>query len=818
MKIILKHILRNIWEKKGRSLLIILALTVATTVFTLNLTLPDEILLKVHETMRSVYGDFDISMTSVEEFSVDDVWLGDEKIEYTGMVFTDVLIDDEPASIYGMDIEVARGMHMLGTDVDLLENNEVIVSKSDAEKYEYEVGDTFTAVYEEKEFEFVIAQIVEDKGLNSLTVEFPMFMANLDFVAGIKGLEEGKVDELAINILDDDNLKAYIEELSENNENFNVQALTDIDTLREQTSFISYLMVMIFVMATIMIMFVVSSLNKIIIAERMPVIGTFRSIGATKGKMNMILILENAVYGLIGGIIGAFAGYGINSNVAGLFITTNGVSLTKETSHIDVKMFVLGVAFSVLLQVVISVKAIMKANKKPIKDIIFDVQSSRYRVMKHRVVWGVILLLASIIMDALLKDTNIVLTIVAIVLLITGSAMLVPFILQQVSKAFAVLFKKLGWSTATVASRNIGYNKMIVTSSRVVVVALSLMLAIVTVSSSITNLFQSFRLMVDDYDIVIQNVTKEEEEYEKLLELDGVTHIQYLHCYYDDRITYNDGKEFHTIPSFIGLEESIKYIKEYNVKIGDLEYDEVLLDEVFAEKSDIEIGDTLNVNLPSVNKEIELKVVGTVNSAYFTTSRNVIIMNYDNYIENVYQTPMQVQLKVEDGTDLDELKEQIDDTMKELNLKIQTVDEYITEQEESTASIMSIFYVVIGLAVILSFIGIINNQIIGFIQRRKEIAVLNSTCMSKGQIKKMLFFETVLANLISSVVAVIVGFMATGMIDSFMKGMEMYVEVEYSIATAVSFVAVIFAILLLTLLSPMKKLKKMNIVNEIKYE
>jgi len=46
----------------------------------------------------------------------------------------------------------------------------------------------------------------------------------------------------------------------------------------------------------------------------------------------------------------------------------------------------------------------------------------------------------------------------------------------------------------------------------------------------------------------------------------------------------------------------------------------------------------------------------------------------------------------------------------------------------------------------------------------------------------------------------------------------MYVEVEYSISTAIGFVAVIFAILLLTLLSPMKKLKKMNIVNEIKYE
>ena len=78
MKIVFKHILRNIWSKKGRSFLIVLALTVATTVFTLNLTLPDELVLKIQQTLRSVYGDVDIAMGTVEEFSVDDIELGDE--------------------------------------------------------------------------------------------------------------------------------------------------------------------------------------------------------------------------------------------------------------------------------------------------------------------------------------------------------------------------------------------------------------------------------------------------------------------------------------------------------------------------------------------------------------------------------------------------------------------------------------------------------------------------------------------------------------------------------------------------------------------
>lgn len=818
MKIILKHILRNIWEKKGRSFLIILALAVATTVFTLNLTLPGEIVLKVQETMRSVYGNVDITATTVEEFNIDSLEWGTEDIKYTGLLSLEFMLSDEQALIYSVDIDTAKDMKLLGVDAPDLKENELIISKDQAEKHKFEKGSKISFTYEDKSYEFVVAEIVENKGINALAMEFPLFVGDISDIAKIRKVEENIADTLFIDVIDDDNVKTYADYFGDKNENFMIQCVSDTETIKEQTSFISYLMLMIFAMATIMIMFVISSLNKIIVAERMPVIGTFRSIGATKGKMNAILVLENAMYGLIGGVIGAYAGYAINSNVAGLFITTSGVELTKETAKIDVGLFLLGVTFSVILQIIITSKAIIKANKKPIKDIIFDVHSTRYRVQKHRVIIGLVLLVLSLVLNKIFKDINILVTILAIVLLISGVAMLVPFLLQQVSKFFAIIFKKLNWSTAYIASKNIGYNKMIVSSSRVVVVALSLMIAIITVSNSFTGLFQSFRLMVDDYDVVIQNVTKNEQEYYKLLELEEIEKIEYLHCYYDEATTYNGGKKFNNIPTFVGMKEGRKYIDELNYKIQDLSYDEILIDEVFAEKNDIQVDDYLNIDFGTLNKELKLKVVGTVNSTYFQTTRSTIIMNYDNYIENVYGVPMQVQLKVKDGVDMEELKEKINDLLKELNLNIQTVDEYITEQEESTASIMSLFYVIIGLAVILSFIGIINNQVIGFMQRRKEIAVLNSTCMSKKQLKNMMFFETVLANIIAGVIGVITGFFATDMIDSFLKGMSMYVKVEYSFLSAGTFTLIILLVLLFTLNSPIKRLMKMNLVSEIKYE
>ena len=817
MKIVFKHILRNIWSKKGRSFLIVLALTVATTVFTLNLTLPDELVLKIQQTYRSIYGDVDIAMNTVEEFKLEDVELGDKEIRYTNTLVMEGLFNDKPTIIRGLNIEEAKEFKMLNSDVPALTGNQIVISEKQAKDFGFSQGQKIKVLFEDKEYEFDIVKIVENRGLNSTYDEYPQFICNIDEIAKIRNISSEMTDCLFIDVVEEGAAKEYAEYLIDNNENYMAQALTDEENIRENTVFISYILLLVFVMAIIMIMFVVSSLNKIIIAERMPVIGTFRSIGATKAKMNGILMLENAMYGLVGGLIGGIIGYKLNSTVAGLFITTNGVDLTRDTSKIDVKLILIGLLFAVLLQVVITAKAIIKANKKPVKDLIFDLHSSRYRVLKHRNIIGVILVVAALVTNYVLKDANIIITILVMVMLITGIAMVVPYLLQKISKLFSLILRKFGWQTAFVASKNIGYNKMIVTSSRVVVVALSLMLAIVTISTSVTNLFQSFRIISADYDFIMQGLTKDESEYDKLLEIDGITKIDYMHAYMDE-ITYNDGKEFTNSPIITGMRKSAVYIKELNYKVSDLKYDEVLIDEIYAEKNDLSIGDTIKLKFAILNKELEYTIKGTVNSTYLTTSRSAIVMNYDNYIENISKTPMQAHIVAKKGADFDKLKEEIIDTMKELDLMVQTTEEYVTEQEEGVASIMSIFYVVIGLAVALSLIGIINNQIISFIQRRKELAVLNSTCMSKGQLKKMLFFETVLANLIAVIIGVVTSILLTDILDNVMCGLSLYVQVEYSYMTAFIFAGAIFAILILTLLSPMKRLKKMNIVNEIKYE
>ena len=139
MKIILKHILRNIKEKKIRSILIILSLVVATMVFVLNLTLPDEIIVKIQETLRSVHGKTEVAIYSTGEFNIKDVKLGNEKITYTGSKSIIGIIENKQILIYGFDIDNAKKFNLLGEDVCNLSDNEVVVGKKIAEKYEITV-------------------------------------------------------------------------------------------------------------------------------------------------------------------------------------------------------------------------------------------------------------------------------------------------------------------------------------------------------------------------------------------------------------------------------------------------------------------------------------------------------------------------------------------------------------------------------------------------------------------------------------------------------------------------------------------------------
>ncbi len=834
MNIILKHILRNIRAHKGRSILIVFALVIATAVLVLNITLGDEIATKYEKTLRSIYGESDISVsidvdanetdTLARELKPDQLKLDETKIE--SMVVTNIggysMINGEGMQtlIMGFDLHDAFAMDEFCKDSIDLKENELVVNEKTAKKYKIHKGDTFEFTHDDQEYTMKVVDIVANYRLTALEYDYPFFVSNLETVNKMVGFASGSGQQMFINVEDSEKIPGLNQYIIDNNPNVSSRELVNRESIDEDLSSITSLLTIILVIVIIMIFFVVGSLNKLVIAERFPVIGTFRSIGATKGKMNWILIGENAVYGLFGGILGSIAGYAINSVVAKAFISTDGVELATDKAGINWGVFFGGVLFAILLEVVISLKAILRANRKPIKDIIFNVQSTRYKINKKKSWIGFGLIIVALVLQLTNNSSNFLQSLVAMAIITVGTAFLVPVWLRFIAKGITVFSRKIGWKSGIIASKNIGYSKTIISAATLMVVSISSILSVNNVSVSFSRLFESFRYN-NDFNVVIQGLSKEYEEYSYINDMEEVESTKPLYYIFPENATYNDEKKFNITPVFMVADKD----NLVGVEIDDSDFDldslkdnEILIDSYYAEKNDIRMGDKLAFVIDDKKWDTDMTVVGTVNSAYFTTNRNVIMLSKNAYIKGFTKIPVWIQVYLKDGVDEKAFIDKLKDEVKEFNVSFMTFKEYIDVQEEQTNGIMSIFYVLIGMAVILSFVGIVNNQVIGFIQRKREIAVLNSTCMSKGQIRRMLFTETLLTSVISGVIACIVVIPTIYMVNTAMQGLSMYMNIGYNLLPSIEFVAIVVAILLLTTLIPLRKLRKMNVVSEIKYE
>ena len=157
----------------------------------------------------------------------------------------------------------------------------------------------------DSKYELKIKDIVEAKGL--LSFKSLSGIINNDTYNKITSDENNKYRTYYIDVLNNekvDDVKKYIQDNNDKKE-YMLEKLVDEEKIREDNYYTQFILLVIMIMATIMIFFVVNTLNKMIVMERMPVIGTFRSVGASKFKMNMLLVLENSIYGLLGGSVGA---------------------------------------------------------------------------------------------------------------------------------------------------------------------------------------------------------------------------------------------------------------------------------------------------------------------------------------------------------------------------------------------------------------------------------------------------------------------------------------------------------------------------------
>ena len=806
---LLKYTLKNIFSRPGRLIVLLLCLTVACLAGYLAADFSGVLQEAIYGELTEKMGDVDYQLTSfASEGLTQEMFAGGPPVEFVGragvnkkeVIRTQRRYNYEITETVNFssftDFALARRLRLLNFDTEP-GIGECAISQKYSEKYGYQIGDTIMVLnLDNDEVPLTVVQIYDT----------PKLLAE---ISAVISFEEYKIlrstDKVQGGYTDvaPENMKDFEQFMEKEHSNVICLKLSADDAFQKLLENIGSMLYLIFVLVFVLVIFVTISFTEKIITERMSVIGTLRSIGMSMRKTAFILLFENVIYGLVGSLI-ALVIYLCTRNMIFMLLTDS--STIGRNSGIPVVKCLVIIVLAVLIQILIPLKEVLKAVKTSIRDIIFDTRDSAYKVSGIKTAAGVVLIVCGLVSGFVAQNHWIV--IVSVLLLILGAAMVVEFLVQKVTGCFAKIFARASMPVAELAARETGTKKP---NSGNAVLAVAAITAAASIYVCAYSLLVSMNSIPYDTDVIITETPFKISKYEYLEEQPGVEDVTYI-CNETEDITVGGVKRSAVVWM---LPDSKRYtaLGELPTALAD---DEIILDRMTALKAGVNVGDAVEVvfhdmGVFPVPKQLRVAQITDQYELYIPCTVIVSPVLYKELFADYVNT---VLVSTQDPAGL---KTELEASLTH-GETVKTYSEVKAEREKDMRTTNLGIIGVVLIAVILTLIGISGNQVIGFAGRKKEYAMLHACACGKRDIIKMIWIENIMLFGVSTVIAMIVLLPVTRMMARIFLLADIGLNLTLRYDTMLLCLVLLWVVTMLTALSPIRSLKKMNTAIEMKYE
>ncbi len=819
MNIVLKNSLKNIFGKPLRTLLVVFAIFVcsfcALLCFDLSESITGILTLFYGSVSRA---DFIVSSsgsdvsTLPEGFPEADTMtiVGDSEMLYKKIDGEYCYVTTDTLRIMGLDVDEAVDMKFLAP-IDL-KDDEVFINKAFSDDYGYKVGDKIT-IHDraDEELEFTIGGILPDDTKNPLITGYTAIM-NLNSSKKVScgrmsadmlliDLHDNTLLEEAKDMIEDRYPAAVITEL--------YLSESDMALVNEMKS-VFYLL---FAIAFLLVIFVTASICNRIVSERMSYIGTLRSLGMSTSRTGRILLLENVLYALLGSIPATLLYAAIRNPL--LSVMFNGTDSEGNAVQFDIPAFPVGLVIgvilgSVLIECLIPLRAILKALKTSIRDIIFDNRDTAYRFSKATLVIGIICLVTAVV--TFFFRTNMILAILCMLTSVAALAALFPWILKFITALIKRISDKLGRPSMALASVEAISRKSTVGSGVLCATAAAMCVIVYAVSGAMSDNINDIPYDCD----VILTASEKDTYYSFIDHMDNVTDTENI---YMTMTEYQLNDEKVSIGQFFAMPDGgFRYFNGFDDLPEKIDSGTIIVDKKYANRKGINEGDTITITfnpegVVPVDKEF---TVGKVITSGSGNGIDNFILNEADYKVYCYPEPAWILIKTSDpeGT-----KAALETYAKGAYTKVETISEYTADQKQQNAQQLAIIGAIIIIALGMTAIGMISNQLLGFEGRKKECAVMLSTAMGKGKLSGILFKEVLITSVTASGIGTLVGLLMINVIQKAMASTQsISMSFDINPLTVFLFFIAMTVVFTGTVLFPIRNLRKMKISEQIKYE
>lgn len=826
MKIILKYIVTNVKERKVRTIVMFLSILLSTVLLFVSFSIGTSYENAQRKMARGMAGSATVAVRFKDTnrgINTNDIPALSSIQAKVGMLKGTALYHEngyyETIDLIASDLtqlnQINKPRLVNGEGIRDFSGNQVILPDRFTSKIGIEKGDTITFQIGGVPIEFKVTEIASydtvflrhTRGATALLPETTL--------ASILQKEHG-YSEILIEPVESVSTKELVGMLSEelSGEPVTISEIVNENQIAADARQKSMPFFLISFFSLTISVFIIYSSYKVITLDRLPIIGTFRSIGATQKTVTRILMLESALYGCMGGI----AGIPLGIVVLKLILRGMGNTLSQG---IEIPVVITGAAvlLSFGVAVVVSVLSawipVRRASRLPIKNVVLGVAEETQVSNRFIVGIGIVLFLISEILPKVVTGNMLYIAGgFSLLGLIIATILVIPLITNFLSRClehiYVIIFKNEG----LLASKNIRNNKNITQNITLLFISISAVIAITVVgnfvNTYITDVFNGAEL---------QGFADGEmsPEFVKHVEgMDGIENLLPVYVYNNqmkcDDITFSrleatDNLELYN--RMLNLNYTNKKMETSSVS-SFFKSRSVVLSENCLNRTGCQVGDSITITngvgsnsytIVGSFKSRATDVEAIIPSTYAVADFNAVNYNFLAYT----------------AIDPDSVMIQIRDLFGDTQNWSRTVEEFNTDALSTVGAFLQPMHSMTYFILLLAAVGIINNLLINYMQKRRSIAMYKSVGLSNRQNIKMTIIESFTSGMIGAFIAIIISYLEIQTIF-IVAGPKISMLPELDFMTFLSAGAMGVLVTLTGSVVPIVKSKKMKLVEEIKFE
>lgn len=829
MSIVLKLLVKNITGKKIRTLLILFSIVLSASVFFSSIAISGSILKTIVSSITQVVGVSDITILPTDKSDSKFLSRGglerySDKFEFVigeldkTVVFNPAFGEEAVVNIKGVDLEELNQLNPFSIksseEIYPFQGKKIIIGEDLADKHKLEIGDVINIKIGNIMHRFNLCAIASSKGVFSKAHSVRNFVIPKQTMSSLMNAY-GKENRLFIKLKDSKTKEAMVKLLATEYKNYEVKQTFNEAKLESQLTDISAIFFLLSGIVFFMSVFIIYSSFKVIALERIPIVGTLRSVGATKRHTNIILLGESLLYGTIGGILGCALGVGVlyllSLYMSEIANVAPGLQLNTKIQYSFVHLIVTFVV-SILLSFFSSIVPIIKVSKISIKDIILNTVHLPNKITRKRLlVAGIFLVVAFLItLPEYSPDDNLFLGLsmfFALLSMVFCIPYIVSFFVRVFEKVYVVVFGNVG----ILAAKNLRENKSVINNIIMLAIGISVLLSINTTGyNTVLSTMNSYKESQFDLRLSVLNASRNFRI--KLANTDGVEKV-YVDYEYDNvrvvdtdniigtvkGINVNEFSDFWTIDTDGDFESYARELDEGR---------NIIITSNLKRLLNVDKGDVLTLRTEAGAKIY--KVIGFF-KAFMNDSDYALVS--DKFIKIDMKSGESSVYYIKTSKNPQEMLKVFKNDFKVMNSQVYTKKQLEQAEIDENLNTITLMQAFCFMAIVIGFFGVINNLVLSFIQRRQSLAMLRSVGMSKKQTVAMIFIEAFTGGIIGAISGILGGVCMIYILSK-LDNSPLRLEVQ-SLGVSILLGVVV---MVLASIGPVIKSTKLNLIESLKYD